>query len=546
MITVRNIIRVSFVLLSFLLLQTGRAAAQSVLKASDYHHYIDSFNANDDELYRQAFTDKGAWQFLQANIPLFDCPDQQLEETYYFRWWTLRKHIKQTPAGYIFSEFLPAVNWAGKYNSINCAAGHHFYEARWLHNPAFLDDYMHFWVDSSNGGIHRYSFWAADAWKAFLSVHPEKQDTGMLLKLVENYQYWQSTNQDSIHELYWQVDGLDGMEVSVGAQLDNGGVPAHAYKAIRPTLNSYMYGDAKAIAVLAKQYHQHNLSQTFDAKADAIKQTMQQVLWNDSLQFFGSYSLAKNTSKPSLLPVRELIGLVPWYFNLPDDQTGFGSAWKQLVDTGGFMAPFGPTTCERRHRFFSISYQDHECQWNGPSWPFATSQTLTAMANLLDNYTQHTIQKKDYYRLLSIYANSHRRVNEQGKTVPWIDENLNPFTGDWISRTRLAEWPGNPWPKDKGGKERGKDYNHSSFNDLVITGLIGLRPSLDNSLAIHPLTPDNWEYYCLDNVLYHGRILTIFFDKTGRHYNRGKGWFVLADGKQVYHSDTIKKTTIQL
>ena len=28
-----------------------------------------------------------------------------------------------------------------------------------------------------------------------------------------------------------------------------------------------------------------------------------------------------------------------------------------------------------------------ECQWNGPSWPFQTSEALTGMANLLDDYT---------------------------------------------------------------------------------------------------------------------------------------------------------------
>jgi len=29
--------------------------------------------------------------------------------------------------------------------------------------------------------------------------------------------------------------------------------------------------------------------------------------------------------------------------------------------------------------------------------------------------------------------------------------------------------------RDKGGVERGKDYNHSTFCDLIITGLVGLR-----------------------------------------------------------------------
>ena len=55
-----------------------------------------------------------------------------------------RKHIKETPEGFIITEFLPEVSWAGKDNSIDCAAGHHFHEVRWLANPKYLDDYAVF------------------------------------------------------------------------------------------------------------------------------------------------------------------------------------------------------------------------------------------------------------------------------------------------------------------------------------------------------------------------------------------------------------------
>ena len=96
--------------------------------------YFNKFNELDNELYMQDINNSQAEDFLLDNIPLFDCPDKQLEQTYYFRWWTYRKHIKQTPAGYVITEFLPDVNWSGKYNTINCAAGHHFYEGRWLHD----------------------------------------------------------------------------------------------------------------------------------------------------------------------------------------------------------------------------------------------------------------------------------------------------------------------------------------------------------------------------------------------------------------------------
>ena len=113
----------------------------AVLNAESFQHYVEDFNRQDNELYAGSFPNTAAWDFLKNNIPWLDCPDEDLQATYYFRWWTYRKHLKQTPGGFIVDEFLPPVPWAGKYNSISCAAGHHLYEGRWLRHAKFLDDY---------------------------------------------------------------------------------------------------------------------------------------------------------------------------------------------------------------------------------------------------------------------------------------------------------------------------------------------------------------------------------------------------------------------
>jgi len=129
------------------------AQGRFVLKPEAFRHYVDRFDREDEELYVQYIPNAQAWPFLRANSPLFECPDQEIERTYYFRWWTYRKHIKQTPAGFVITEFLPPVAWAGKYNTINCAAGHHFYEGRWLHDPKYLNDYATFWL--RKGGVEQ-------------------------------------------------------------------------------------------------------------------------------------------------------------------------------------------------------------------------------------------------------------------------------------------------------------------------------------------------------------------------------------------------------
>ncbi|MGB2862661.1 MAG: hypothetical protein WBC05_04980, partial [Sedimentisphaerales bacterium] len=80
-----------------------------VLKADSFEHYVDEFNKNDEELYVRHISNEHAWEFLKANIPLLECPDNDIERTYYFRWWTYRKHINYTPDGFVITEFLPGV-----------------------------------------------------------------------------------------------------------------------------------------------------------------------------------------------------------------------------------------------------------------------------------------------------------------------------------------------------------------------------------------------------------------------------------------------------
>ena len=264
-------------------------------------------------------------------------------------------------------------------------------------------------------------------------------------------------------------------------------------------------------------------------------------LWDKQADF---YKVIPLNGKLEFSYARELLGYIPWFYNIPPDD--YSIAWKQLFDSKGFEAAYGPTTVEQRCPDFKISYEGHECQWNGPSWPYLTSMTLTAMANYFNSYDSPIITKKDYLSLLSIYSNSHRILSVNNDTICWIDENINPYTGDWISRTRLKSWKNGTWDDSKGGVERGKDYNHSSFCNLIISGLMGVRPQEDGSIIINPLVPNGcWDYFCLDNVYCQGKAITIIFDKKGKKYGRGKGFMVYVDDKCLSHTTTVQKVVIR-
>ena len=81
----------------------------------------------------------------------------------------------------------------------------------------------------------------------------------------------------------------------------------------------------------------------------------------------------------------------------------------------------------------------------------------------------------------------------------------------------------------------------------MITGIIGLRPQADGSIIVNPLVPEGkWDYFCLDNVMYHGKNISVVYDKTGSHYRHGKGLILLVNGKKVAQRDTLGKLEYKL
>ncbi len=507
-------------LLPFLSVAQAPSSAHSpVLKAESFHHYFAEFESDERDMLGTA--PPAPWEWFVKNIPWLDVPDMELEKTYYFRWYSFEKHIRKTRDGYLISEFLDDVPWAGKLNMIDCAAGHHIREARWLRDPEYAEDYTKFWF-GPDGEPRRYSFWAADSvYQLYLAIGNPNLAISLLPSLEKNFEAWSDSHRDA-NGLYWQIDDRDGMEDSISG---NG---------YRPTINSYQYGDAVAIAKIAKMAGHEPVAARYSAEADRLHAKIDDRLWNPKDDF---YETVARENSQGWSGVRELIGYIPWYFEIPTADRAI--AWKQLFAPEGFSGKYGPTTAERRSPRFGYKVR-HECLWNGPSWPFATTQTLVALANLLNAPGQKVMTDEDYFRLLTTYAYSQRIQSPSGKVIPWIDEDLDADTGNWIARSILIALHQPP-------ESRGRYYNHSGFADLVITGLIGVRPSADNSLVIHPLVPrDKWNYFALDGLPYHRHLLTILYDRDGSRYHRGTGLVVLCDGREIGRTSRLEKLTVTL
>ena len=488
----------------------GNAA---ILRASDYKHYVDYFNTMEAENIVQAIPNAKAWEWMTQNVPLFDCPDRGFEEMWYFRWWTLRKHIRQTPVGYAMTEFLVNRSYADQYNLIASGVGHHIHESRWLRDTTYLDQIINTWYKGNEGKpmkkIVNYSSWMAHSlWGRYMVDGRLNWITSMLPSLEWEYNHWESTHTRD-GGFYWQADVQDAMEETI-----SGG---RKKKYLRPSINAYMYGNAKAIGNIAQLAGDNLKAATYFQKAADLKEKVHQKLWNEQQQFFETHRIDSSAN------VREAIGFMPWYTHMAKDEAKYGVAWLQAGDEKGFSAPYGQTTAERRHPLFR-THGVGKCEWDGAVWPFATSQTLTAMANYLNDYSHPIISDSLYFAELEKYMQSQHM---RGK--PYIGEYLDETTGYWL----------------KGDQERSRYYNHSTWNDLIITGLCGLRPRADQSLEVNPLLPKNkWAYFCLDNVPYHGHSLTILWDSDGSRYHAGKGLRIYVNGMLKGQRNDIGKIII--
>jgi hypothetical protein len=488
------------------------------------------------QLDAQNFWDNRDWDWYKANIPFFECPDAEITTTYYYRWELTTKHLTygSPTSGYSYTEFIDRPFWSGAYGAISCPAGHQLYEVRWLRDPVYAQDYSRYWLRTPGAQPRNYSTWLADSIWAVHEVHRDDTFTkDLLADLVRNYEGWEQRHFVPQMGMFWQVGHDDGMEYNIASRQTRDIL--RGAQSFRPSFNAYMWADAQAIARIADLAGDAATAERFRGKAAALKAKVQSQLWDPRREFFlirFKNDEANERDFPGK-PIRagtliyedgpfagspegrELIGYVPWQFNLPDP--GFENAWRFLMDTNYFFAPFGPSFVGRNDPMFVLKTSC--CWWSGQSWPYATTQTLKALANLLQNYRQNVITRADYFKLLRIYALTHRKNGR-----PYIAEAAHPDTGSWDGHD---------------GYNHSEHYFHSGFNDLIITGLIGVKPRADDVFEIDPLAPPDWPWFALDELPYRGHRISVIWDRDGSRYRQGAGLHLLVDGKKLASADKL-------
>lgn len=500
-------------------------------------HALAALNAT--ALCQEYFGNDAPW--YTDRIPIFQSSDSSLNDVYYYRWEIFRAHQRDLGSlGFISTEFLDDVSWQlFPFASLNDATGFHLGEGRWLRDRRYSHDYIDFMYtyhaeSSTYGNDRHFSEAIADAaWRVYL-VDGDLASISQHLPVMETiYDEW-ADHFDATKGLYWIEPLLDATEYTISSIDASGGADGFTGgEAFRPSINSYMYANARAIANIATAMAGDSdnsdssdsssasaTAATYHARAAALQGNFTASLWNSTLQHFIDRYYVDNeyVTYWDFIRGRELVGLTPWMWDIVPDEAAYAQAWTHAQNTAELKTASGLLgTVEPSYEYYMRQYRydavsgERECQWNGPVWPFQTTSVLHGLANLLDHYENHqdVVTVANYVDLLRRYAELH--YDDAG--VLNIVEDYYPHNASAL--VSLARSP---------------HYFHSGFVDLILSGLVGIRPRADDAvLEVHPLVDSSVAWFRVDNVLYHGHNVSVQWDVDGAHFGT-QGLVVEIDG----------------
>jgi hypothetical protein len=114
--------------------------------------------------------------------------------------------------------------------------------------------------------------------------------------------------------------------------------------------------------------------------------------------------------------------------------------------------------------------------------------------------------------------------------------------------TAEAHYPSiDAWSGDT--SNHSEHYFHSTYLDNVFTNLIGIIPTLDDRLDLRPLVPNYWTYFLVEDLPYHGVLLTLVWDESGSHYtafNHSPGLSIYSQGSLLYNQASLSPLNLTL
>ncbi|MBI5092765.1 MAG: hypothetical protein HZB26_10030 [Candidatus Hydrogenedentes bacterium] len=477
----------------------------------------------------------GRW--LQENVPSFRCADEAFTRQYWHRATSiLKKSLFRVGEGRLQDWAIAEGRWnSGWYpNMISYGAGHQIREARWLRDPQYVRGIISTWCanEKADGvfpafirpnsiGEGQYTDWiTSTVWDAHC-VAPDNERlklwAGALKTNVDGWLRVYDNDGDGLLlvDSHWWT----GMEWQPSffffRDFDK---DRQDQQLERVDLTAYVYGSAMNLSRILRVLGDTEGEQRYAGIAAKIKGAVESVMWDDETRYF--YSVEPKHHEKAM--VKEVIGVYPFYFSMFGADSKYVGAWSSILDRDEFYTKFPVASASKKCPAYSQDIRFHGkdvggCMWNGPTWPHANSLVLSAMAAALRENKNPPMTTSNFFNLLQWFTMAQFR--DQSLEFPWTGEYYNGDTGQWRTDER--------------------DYNHSTYLDIIIADMAGLRPRNDDTLEVHPLIAPECPSFVLDGVRYRGHNICIAWQRPNDMNPSPDGlpgFRVYVDGRLLHHS----------
>ncbi|KAK3719519.1 hypothetical protein LTR37_004377 [Vermiconidia calcicola] len=409
-------------------------------------------------------------------------------------------------------------------------------ELRWLRDPNYVKNLIESYT---RGGIEKLS---GITYTHYIhrGILEHAQATGDIPFLVSQldgmiamYNLWNVTK-DNTTGLYHRNPLQDAQEYSLPGYLVGGpgGGPMQEWndfglspsegggndyitiwlgpETYRPSHNAYMVANAWAIAEVASMAGDASLAQTWETYGNNLYSRMEDQLYSQELNFWIDVVQGTNFRCQG----RELIGFFPYRLDIGTDQRYIEGLAASLTPEN-FLTEFGPTTLEQINPYYTaLKNTTNCCVWNGQSWPFSTSVYLGTLARIAREGLNDVITPALFNQELSKYVATNYKDG-----VPYTAESHYPTIDMWSGDTT----------------NHSEHYLHSTYIDNIFTNLFGIVPTFGDTLVLKPLVPEGWSYFAIENLPYHGSLLTFVWDEDGSHYDNARAGFSIYSNGALFH-----------
>jgi hypothetical protein len=204
-----------------------------------------------DALTKKYFGNDAPW--YRNRIPFFESSDKDITDVYYYRWKIFRSHQRDLGQnGYISTEFLDDVGWqTTPWASLNDATGFHLLEGRWCRDRRFKEDYATFILGPNSNRRQFSESMAAAVFQGYLVDGVAEDAVARLSDMQTVYNAWNDSF-DTSKGLYFVEPIRDATEYTISSIDASGGYDGFfGGDSFRPSINSYQFDNANAIAKLA-------------------------------------------------------------------------------------------------------------------------------------------------------------------------------------------------------------------------------------------------------------------------------------------------------